>query len=157
MHHRFITQALTAPPSNGLQDTGVPSLQLAAAIAASVYFLRENKRLGLGEDKKWSGDGQIDGQPLSELQQNSAKGCSAYCYHFCLASATYRCQKLLSSLLNHSAEGAVQRLPLHGAGKAAAVTGGGFVLGSIVGTLLQQWLRVDIVPLGVCTCGLLPP
>jgi len=45
-----LSQALTAPPSvSGLADTGVPGLQLALASAASVYFLRENKRLGLGQ------------------------------------------------------------------------------------------------------------
>jgi hypothetical protein len=76
-----LVQALTAPPSaSGLADTGVPGLQLALASGASVYFLRENKRLGLG--------------------------------------------------------------------RAAALTGGGFVLGTLIGALLQSWLQVDIVPLG---------
>ena len=43
-------QALTTPPSQlGLTDTGTPGLQLAVACAASLYFLRQNKRLGLGE------------------------------------------------------------------------------------------------------------
>ena len=35
------------------------------------------------------------------------------------------------------------------AGRAAALTGGGFVLGTILGAVIQNWLRVDIVPLGV--------
>jgi hypothetical protein len=34
-------------------------------------------------------------------------------------------------------------------GRAAALTGGGFVLGTILGAVIQNWLRVDIVPLGV--------
>lgn len=43
-------QALTTPPSQlGMTDTGTPGLQLAVACAASLYFLRQNKRLGLGE------------------------------------------------------------------------------------------------------------
>lgn len=51
MHNHVVhSQALTAPPSlSGLTDMGTPGLQLAVACAASVYFLRENKRLGLGE------------------------------------------------------------------------------------------------------------
>jgi hypothetical protein len=76
-----LAQALTTPPSQlGMTDTGTPGLQLAVACAASLYFLRQNKRLGLG--------------------------------------------------------------------RAAALTGGGFVLGTILGAVIQNWLRVDIVPLG---------
>lgn len=38
-------------------------------------------------------------------------------------------------------------------GRAAALTGGGFVLGTILGAVIQNWLRVDIVPLGVSTAA----
>ncbi len=41
------------------------------------------------------------------------------------------------------------------AGRAAALTGGGFVAGTLIGALLQSWLQVDIVPLGVS--HFLPP
>lgn len=33
-------------------------------------------------------------------------------------------------------------------GRAVAITGGGLVLGALLGGLVQGWLRVDIVPLG---------
>jgi len=33
-------------------------------------------------------------------------------------------------------------------GRAAAITGGGLVLGALLGGLVQGWLRVDIVPVG---------
>ena len=38
------------------------------------------------------------------------------------------------------------------AGKAAGITAAGFLIGSILGGGLQSWLRVDIVPIGVCSC-----
>ena len=41
-------QALTAQPSAVGADTGAPGLQLAVAVAASVYFLQQERRLGLG-------------------------------------------------------------------------------------------------------------
>ena len=45
----FFTQALTAPPNvPGLADQGIPGLQLALATGATIYFLRENKKAGLG-------------------------------------------------------------------------------------------------------------
>lgn len=44
-----LPQALTAPPNiPGFADQAIPGLQLAIATGASVYFLRENKKAGLG-------------------------------------------------------------------------------------------------------------
>lgn len=75
-----LVQALTAPPGIPGVDNATPGLQIALACGASVYFLRENKRLGLG--------------------------------------------------------------------KAVGLTGGASVFGTLLGALVQNWLRVDIVPLG---------
>ncbi len=36
------------------------------------------------------------------------------------------------------------------AGKAAGITVAAFLIGSVLGGGLQSWLRVDIVPIGVC-------
>lgn len=45
----FRMQALTAPPNiPGFADQAIPGLQLAIATGASVYFLKENKKAGLG-------------------------------------------------------------------------------------------------------------
>lgn len=41
-------QALTAQPSQMGVDTGAPGIQLALAVGASVYFLRDTRKLGLG-------------------------------------------------------------------------------------------------------------
>lgn len=73
--------ALTAPPNiPGFADQAIPGLQLAIATGASVYFLKENKKAGLG--------------------------------------------------------------------RAAGLSAAGFFLGSILGGVLQNWLQVDIVPIG---------
>lgn len=39
-------------------------------------------------------------------------------------------------------------VPFHAAGKAAGASVGLVVLGALVGTAVESWLRVDIVPLG---------
>ena len=36
-----------------------------------------------------------------------------------------------------------------GVGRAAGLTAAGFLVGSLLGGALQNWLRVDIVPIGV--------
>eukprot|EP00208_Stichococcus_sp_RCC1054_P002249 CAMPEP_0206135552 /NCGR_PEP_ID=MMETSP1473-20131121/821_1 /ASSEMBLY_ACC=CAM_ASM_001109 /TAXON_ID=1461547 /ORGANISM="Stichococcus sp, Strain RCC1054" /LENGTH=235 /DNA_ID=CAMNT_0053527473 /DNA_START=246 /DNA_END=954 /DNA_ORIENTATION=- len=72
--------ALTAPPSPMGADAGAPGIQLALAVGASVYFMRESQKLSLG--------------------------------------------------------------------RSAAITAGGFVAGTVVGAVLNNFLRVDIVPIG---------
>lgn len=72
-------QDLFTPAGVGAGD--VPTLQLALGAAAAVYFMREQKRSGLG--------------------------------------------------------------------KALGLSLGGLVLGALLGSGLESWLRVDIVPLGV--------
>lgn len=42
-----VLQALTDPP--GVAQTDVPGLQLAIAVIASLYILRDKKRIGLGK------------------------------------------------------------------------------------------------------------
>jgi hypothetical protein len=133
-------QALATPPSQlGLTDTGTPGLQLAVACAASVYFLRQNKRLGLGES----------GRPLA--LPISAGRAPVPCSDAAAAGpatavgqqrGSYCNQMTCTALLKRAAVSLT-------AGRAAALTGGGFVLGTILGAVIQNWLRVDIVPLGV--------
>jgi hypothetical protein len=54
-----------------------------------------------------------------------------------------------TSLLQECMNAVLMQAVLSCEGRAAALTGGGFVLGTILGAVIQNWLRVDIVPLGV--------
>lgn len=103
-------QGLTDPP--GVAQTDVPGLQLALAVIASLYVLRDRKRLDLGNG--------LQHQYVVKLRASL---------------------RLLQSDIN--------RFLCFNAVRAGGITVAGLIVGAVVGSALQSWLRVDIVPIGV--------
>lgn len=144
-------QGLNEPP--GAAQADVPGLQLALAVIVSLYVLRDKKRLDLGKHLLFTTLGLISVCQASLLKTQVSKNherskwghAVIACIHgplstflqssFCLCSIRH----LLS-----------KNIPF-GAVRAGGITAAGLIAGAVIGSALQSWLRVDIVPIGVST------
>lgn len=65
-----LVQALTAQPSQMGVDTGAPGIQLALSVGASVYFLRDTRKIGLGRAVAITAGGFVAGTLIGAVANN---------------------------------------------------------------------------------------